>query len=116
MWPVVIVLGDPASDGLPRFLHVAVFCAPHCLFLQAAMEPFDVTVTFRVIIGRASMRNSQPMQCLDEARRSELCSVVCGQGHAGIAAALWQTRKYGLFDGIQGFFRSTTMRQIPTYD
>ena len=116
MRAVVIVLLDPARDRRPRFLHVAILGRPHFFFLQAAMEPFYVTVAFRMIIGGASMGDPQPIQSFDKARRSELCSVVGGEGHPGIPTAFWQTRKYGLFNGIEGFFRPTTMRQIPTYD
>jgi len=114
MRPVVIVLLDPACDRRSRFLHGTVLRGPHFFFLQTAMKAFDITVALRVIIGRASMRDSQPVQSFDETRGSELCSVVGGQGHAGIAAAFWQTLKYGLFDSIEGFFRPTALRQIPT--
>jgi hypothetical protein len=89
---------------------------PHFFFLQAAMEPFYVTVALRMIIGGAPMGDPQPIQSFHKAGQSELCSVVGGEGHEGIPAAFWQTRKHGLFDGIEGFFRPTTMRQIPTYD
>ena len=114
--PVVIVLLDPASDRRPRFVHIAILGRPHFFFLQAAVEAFDVTVTFRVIIGRASMRDSQPMQCFDEARRSELGSVVGSQSHTSVTAAFRQSRQHGLFDGIEGFLGSATMRQIQLAD
>jgi hypothetical protein len=68
MRTVVIVLPDPAADRLPRFLHVAIFRRPDFLFLQAAMESFDVAVAFRVMIGRAPMPASQPSERLDEPR------------------------------------------------
>src|SRR5450759_1409389 len=93
MRPVVIVLLDPARDRGSCFLHVTVLRGPDFLFLQAAMEPFDITVALRVIIGRAPMRDSQPVQSFDETRGSKLCSVVGGQGYAGIAATFWQTLK-----------------------
>ena len=62
----MIVLLDPASDRGPRFLHVAILRRPHLFFLQAAMKAFDVAVAFRVIIGRASMGDSQPAKYLDK--------------------------------------------------
>ena len=71
----MIVLLDPASDRHSRFLHVAILRSPHFFFLQAMMKAFDVAVAFRVILGRASMDDSQPMQMFDEACGSELCSV-----------------------------------------
>ena len=58
MRPVVIVLLDPMSDRGPRFLQAAILGGPDFLFLQAAMEPFDVAVAFRVMVGRASMRDA----------------------------------------------------------
>jgi hypothetical protein len=75
MGPVVIVLLDPVCDRGSRFLHVAVLCGPHFFFLQTAMKAFDITVSLRVIIGRASMGDSQAMQCFYETRGSELGSV-----------------------------------------
>ena len=57
----MIVFLYPATDRLPRFLHVAIFRRPDFLFLQAAVEPFDVAVTFRVMIGRAPMSDAQPI-------------------------------------------------------
>src|ERR1700694_5679157 len=80
------------------------------------MQPFYVTVAFRMIIGRAPMNDSEPVQGFDESRGSELRSVVGGQGHAGIAASLRQTCEHGLFDRIECFLRSASMRQIPAHD
>src|SRR4029077_1485598 len=80
------------------------------------MKPFDITVALRVIIGRAPMSDSQAIQSFDETRGSELCSVVGGQGHAGIAAALRQTREHGLLHRVKCFLRSASMRQIPAHD
>ncbi len=65
MRPVVIVLLDPATDRLPRFRHAAIFRRPYFFFLQAAMESFDVAVAFRVMIRRASMRDSQPVDLFE---------------------------------------------------
>jgi hypothetical protein len=44
MRPVVIVLLDPARDGIASFLQTGILRGPHFLFLQAAMEPLDVAV------------------------------------------------------------------------
>ena len=48
-------MGDAGS----RFFHAAIFRRPDFLFLQTAMEPFDVTVALRVMIRRASVRDAQ---------------------------------------------------------
>src|SRR5271154_1914887 len=90
MRPVVIVLLDPTSDAGPCFFHTAIFRRPDFLFLQAAMEPLDVAVALRVMIGRATMRDAQPVERLDEPCRSELCPIVGGQRHMGLPAALGQ--------------------------
>ena len=58
MRPVVIVLLDPTSDRGSRFLQAAILRGPDFLFLQAAMEPFDVAVAFRVMIRGAAMRDA----------------------------------------------------------
>src|SRR5512135_1595080 len=90
MRPVVIVLFDPTSDAGTCFFHASIFRRPDFLFLETAMKPFDVAVALRVMIGRAPVRNAQPVECLDEPRRSELRSVVGGQRHAGRTAARGQ--------------------------
>ncbi len=77
--PVVIVLLDPTSDRCSRFFQAPILRRPDFLFFQAAMEPFDVAVAFRVMIRRPPMRDAQPVQGLDEPRRSELRAIVGGQ-------------------------------------
>ena len=116
MRPVVIVLFDPTSDRGPRLLQVSILCRSDFLLLQAAMEPFDVAVAFRVMIGRASMRDAQPVQGFDEPGRSERCAVVGGQCHARLPAAFGKSFKHRLLDRIECFFASATMREIPAHD
>jgi hypothetical protein len=88
----VIALLDPAGDRGPGFLHVAILCRPHFFFLQAAMKAFDVAVAFRVIIGRASMGDYQPIQSFDPARRLSGANYESGHfyfaqtGHSHFAA------------------------------
>jgi len=55
----VIVLLDPAGDAGSRFFQAAILGRPDFLFLQAAMEPFDVAIALRVMIRRASMYDAQ---------------------------------------------------------
>ena len=85
---VVIVLLDPTSDADPRFLQAAILGRPDFLFLQAAMESFDVAVALGVMIGRAPMLDAQPREGFQKARRSELRAVVRGERYARFAAAL----------------------------
>ncbi len=56
----MIVLLDPTSDAGPRFFQAAVLRRPDFLFLQAAMEPFNVAVAFRVMIRRPAVRDAEP--------------------------------------------------------
>jgi len=42
------------------------------------MEPFDVTVAFRVVIRRPPVPHAEPPERFQEARRSELRSIVGG--------------------------------------
>ena len=76
MRPVVIVLLDPASDTGSRFFQAPVLRGPDFLFLQAAMEPLDIAVALRVVIGRATVRDAQVTERFHKARRGEL-SAVC---------------------------------------
>ena len=46
MWPVEIVLLDPASDRRAGVFEAEIFVDPNFLLLQAAMKPFDVAVAF----------------------------------------------------------------------
>ena len=75
MRPVVIVLLDPTSDARSRFFQTAILSRPDFLFLQAAMEPFDVAVAFRVMIRRAPVRDAEPRERFQEARRGELRAI-----------------------------------------
>ena len=80
--PVVIVLLDPTSDRCACFFQAPILRRPDFLFLQAAMEPFDVAVALRVMIRRPPMGDAEPVERLDEPRRSELCPIVGGQRQA----------------------------------
>ena len=66
MRPVVIVFLDPTSDRCLRFFQAAILRRPDFLFLQAAMEPFDVAVAFRVMIGRPPMGDAEPPERFQE--------------------------------------------------
>jgi hypothetical protein len=59
MRPAVIVRLDPTSNAGSHFIQAAILGRPDLLFLQAAMEPFDVAIAFRVTIGRAAMDDAE---------------------------------------------------------
>jgi len=85
-----MVLLDPTSDRCSRFFQTPILGRPDFLLFQAAMEPFDVAVTFRVMIRRPPMGDAEPPQRFQEARRSELRPVVGGQRQVFLAASLGQ--------------------------
>ena len=85
--PIVIVFLDPTSDRRSRFFQAPILRRPDFFFLQAAMEPFDVAVAFRVMIRGPPMGDAEPPQRLQEARRSELRPVVRGQRQVLLATA-----------------------------
>ena len=71
---VVIVLLDPTSDRGTRFFHAAIFRRPDFLFLQAAMEPFDVAVAFRMI-RRAALCDASRFRVSMNREEVNICAV-----------------------------------------
>ena len=65
MRTVVIVLLDPARDAPLGLVEALVLVEPHLLFFQAAMKPLNVAVAFGMVVGRAPMRDAQPVQGFD---------------------------------------------------
>src|SRR5580700_10145659 len=116
MRPVVIVLLDPTSDASPRFVQGAVLRDPDFLFFQAAMEPFDVAVALRVMIGRAAMRDPEPYERFQEPRGSELRAVIGGQRQVGLAASCRKPMQYGLLHRCQRVFGSAAVGKVPAHD
>ena len=88
MRPVVIVLLDPASDARSSFFQTPILRGPDFLFLQATMEPFDVAVALRVMVGRAAVGDAEPRQRFQEPRGGELRAIIGGERQAGLAAAM----------------------------
>ncbi len=114
--PVVIVLLDPTSDRCSRFFQAPILRRPDFLFLQAAMEPFDVAVAFRVMIRRPPMGDAEPSQRFQEPRRSELRPVVGRQRQVRLAASCGKPIQHGLLDRCQRVFGPAAMREIPSHD
>jgi hypothetical protein len=79
MRTIVIVLLDPAGDAQLGLFEVLIFVEPHLLFFQAAMEPLDITVALGMVVGRAPMRDAQPVQGFDITGRRKLRAIVGGQ-------------------------------------
>ena len=114
--PVVIVFPDPTSARCSRFFQAPILRRPDFLFFQAAVEPFDVAFAFRVMIRRPPMGDAEPPQRLQEARRSELRSIVGGQRHVRFTAALGQPCQDCLLYRSQCIVRSATVLEIPAHD
>src|SRR5579863_5475828 len=80
------------------------------------MEPLDVAVAFRVMIGRAAVRDAEPPKRFQEPRRSELCAIVRRECHVRLTATLGQPCQYSLLHCGQRIFGSATVREIPAHD
>ena len=76
------------------------------------MEPFDLAVAFRVMMGRPPMRDAEPAECFQEPPRSELCSVVRRQRHVLSAAALGQ---HPFLHDLQFLFRGSIHTRFPAH-
>jgi hypothetical protein len=61
MGSVMIVLPQVTPDAFPGFFQVSVLGQSNFFLFQAPMEAFDVAVALRVMIGRAPVRNAQPV-------------------------------------------------------
>jgi hypothetical protein len=79
MRPVVIVLLEIPTDVFSGLGQAAIFRRPDFFFLQATMEPFDVAVSFRMVVSRSSVRDAEPCQRLHKTCRSKLRAVAGGQ-------------------------------------
>ena len=71
----MIVFLDPRGDVGMCFFQAAVFGRPDFPFLHAAMEPFDVAIALGMMIRRAAVRDAEPLQRFEEARRGELRAI-----------------------------------------
>ena len=87
----LIILPDPATDAGSRFFQGPILRRTHFLLLQAALEPLDVAVAFRVMIRRPPMGDAEPPEYLRKAQGSELRPAVRRQRHICLAAALGQS-------------------------
>ena len=108
MRAVVVVLLQIPADVFSGLRQAAIFRSPDFLFLQAAMEPLDVAVAFRMVVSRPPMGDAQLRERFHEPRRSELCPVVGGQNEITFSASCWQTIQHCLFYrgvGTHSYFR-----------
>ena len=79
MGPLVIVLMDPAADGITGLIERLIFVEPDLLFLQRAVETLDASIAFGVVVGSAAMSDAELPQGGDETGAGELSAVVGGQ-------------------------------------
>ena len=93
---------------------LSILRRPDFFFLQAAVEPFDVAVAFRVMIRRPPMGDAEPPQRLQEARRSELRPVVGRQRQVRLTASCGKSIQHRLLDRCQRVCGPTAMREIPS--
>jgi hypothetical protein len=55
---------DTRRKAVPSFFQAPILRCLDFLLLQAAMEPLDIAVALRVMIGRTPMRDPETPQCL----------------------------------------------------
>jgi hypothetical protein len=79
MRPLVVVLVDPASDGIAGFSERLVFVKPDFFLLEGAVKAFDAAVAFGVIVRRAPMSDAQLAKGFQVAGGSKLGPVVGSQ-------------------------------------
>src|SRR6266481_4590762 len=91
---------------------VLILAEPHLLFFQASMEPFDVTVALGVV-GRAPMRDTQPVQSFDIPLRRKLRAVVGRQSQTHSTRTERQNLQHGAIERSQSFFAAAAQTQIP---
>ena len=60
---VVIIFLDPQGDRLPGVVEALVLVDPDLLFLQAAVEAFDIAVSLGVVVRGAAVRRCDGARC-----------------------------------------------------
>lgn len=59
MGPLMVVLVDPAGDGVAGFGERLVFVEPDFFLLKRAVKAFDASVALGVIVSRAPVGDAQ---------------------------------------------------------
>jgi hypothetical protein len=118
MRAVLIVLLEIPSDALSRLGQAAIFRSPDFFFLQAAVEPLDVAVALRMIVGRAwcvmpgcasGSMNREDVNC------GQLLAVSVRR-ESGFSTFRWQPIERCLFHGSEPFLDSATVGEILSDD
>jgi len=78
MGPLMVVLVDPAGEGVAGFGERLVFVKPDFFLLERAVKAFAAAVAFGVIVRRAPVGDAQLAKGFQVARRSKLSTVVSG--------------------------------------
>lgn len=65
------------------------------------MEPLDVVVALRMMLGRPPMSHAEPPKRFQETGGSGLRAVVCGERQIHFPAAVGQPGQHGLLDRTQ---------------
>ena len=95
----------------------AILRRPDFLLFQAAMEPFDVAVAFRVMIRRPPMDDAEPCESVSKKREEVNCvplSVVSVKFASRLPAG--KPAHHGLLHRCERFLGSAAMRKIPAHD
>ena len=78
MRAVVIVLLEIPADVFSGLTETAIFRRPDFLLFQAAMEPLNLAGTFGMMVGCATVRDTELRKGLHKPRRGKLRAIVGG--------------------------------------
>src|SRR5271156_1436423 len=118
MRPLVVVLVDPASDGIAGFSERLVFVKPDFFLLERAVKAFDAAVAFGVIVRGAPMSDAQLAKGFQVARRSKLSAVIGGQSQSQTLPKRIerQNLEHGPIQSGESVLAATAQTQVPADD
>jgi hypothetical protein len=116
--PLMVVLVDPAGDGVAGFGERLVFVKPDFLLLERAVKAFDAAVALGVIVSRTPVGDAQPVQGFKVARRSKLGAVVGRQSQRQTLSMKIerQNLEHGLVQRGESVLAAAAQTQVPADD
>src|ERR1022692_4046164 len=116
MRPLMVLLVEPAGDGVAGFGERLVFVKPDFFLLEGAVKAFDAAIAFGVIVIRAPVGDAQLAKGFQVAGRSKLGAVVGGQsqGQTLSTRIKRQNLKHGLVQGGESVLATAGADSSPT--
>src|ERR1022692_4315490 len=118
MGPLVVVLVDPAGDGVAGFSERLVFVKPDFFLLERAVKAFDAAVAFGVIVSRVPVGDAQPAKGFKVTGRSKLGTVVGRQSQSQTLSTRIkrQNLEHGLVQRSESVLAAAAQTQVPADD